>query len=406
MSDNLKFHLDSETYHNMTANPMSSMYKKNQIDNNYLIPTGKESYEDSLKELESGSLSSRYSSYMSDLKIIRKDLSEAHVKFSKARLAEEYAEKSRAEYHRILQREADGLTLSPAELSLLDQTNPELMEKFLSEFKVAREKCQQEKSRLADLMESLEGKATTIRTKYGASVIFEDEHGRFRRKFTSAAAGVLQPNKRSQQEVALTLINRFTTEKLLKLDFEKGVSLIKEYRDSWEVTHDMHALFSLIANNMEASKNTMDRLSMSKMVYEGLNRERQADFNRTIATLMSVAENAKEMKKSALRSKREKDEANKKAKDTKTPGKQKSIRGGSLGRGRGRGRGGSRGRGGQKRKFYEKYDSRDNRDYYEPTEQKTPKPEFHVEKPVNTGGENFRARGRGGHRGSRGGSRY
>ena len=61
MSDNLKFQLEAETYSSLTANPMSALFKRGRdnIDNNYLIPTQKESYDESLKELESGSLSSR-----------------------------------------------------------------------------------------------------------------------------------------------------------------------------------------------------------------------------------------------------------------------------------------------------------------------------------------------------------
>ena len=163
---------------------------------------------------------------------------------------------------------------------------------------------------------------------------------------------------------------------------------------------------------MESSKNTMDRLSMAKMVYEGLNRERQTDFNRIIATLMAVSENAKEMKKPALKFNREKLDAAKKAKEVKTPAKQKTPRGNINTRGRGRGRGG-RGRGGQKRRHndYFERDSRDNRyehreNTYESSEPKIVKPEYYPEKPSGSGGDGYRGRGRGGFRGSRGSAKY
>ena len=389
MSESLKYQLENES--NGLYNPRGN-YKKNMIDNQYLIPYSKEGFEDSLKDLETGSACSRYSSYMTDLKIIKNDLGEAHKKFQKARTNEIFAEEQKQIYLTLLKRSEDGLNLTPAETDLLNQTSPVLMEKYLSEFKTTREKCQTEKTRLADLVETMEVKSANLRTKHGASLIFEDSNGTYKRKFTSAAAGVLQPNKRSKEDVALSLIQRFTTEKLLKLDFDKGLSLIKEYRDTWAISSDMHYLYSMIASNMESSRNTIDRLGMSKMLFEGLNKERQVDYSRTIATLMAVTESSKEMKKPALKSRREKDEQAKKVKEVKTKPKPKPFHDNNRGRVRGRGRG--RGNNSYRPRKEPYFDQ-------EKAAQPTEKPEK-----INSGHtEGFRGRGRGGFRGGRG-SKY
>ena len=51
--------------------PMSLYNKgKNDIDNNYLVPTSNEALEQSLQGLGSGSIIARYNSYMVDVKVV------------------------------------------------------------------------------------------------------------------------------------------------------------------------------------------------------------------------------------------------------------------------------------------------------------------------------------------------
>ena len=396
MSDNMRFQLEQEGYQNYAQ---TQMYRraKDSIDNNYLVSARKETYEESLRNLDSGSLCSRYSSYVSDLKLIRRDLGEANKRFLANLKIEEEVETQKTEYLQLSQRRANGITLTIQENNLLDETTLDLMNDYLAEHRAKREKSQQEKTRLADSIENLENKATNLRRKQGASMIIEDGQG-YKRKFTSALPGVEQPNKRPQNEVALSLIRRYTTEMVLKLDYEKGIVLIKEYRDSFVATNDMYTLYNMICTNMENSKMTMDRLSMAKMVYEGLVKDRQVDFNRNLATIMAVAENAKEMKLPALKSKRDKLDLVKKVKETKPVAKkpvyEKPARRGNYNRGRGR----NKGRG---RPFWQPY-----------YPSQSPKPEFSgrkfedqkIKDPVkNQTDHTFRGRGRGGFRGGRGG---
>jgi hypothetical protein len=394
--------------------PMSLYNKgKNDIDNNYLVPTSNEALEQSLQGLGSGSIIARYNSYMVDVKVVKKDLSEAFLKYTRAREAEELSERQKIDFCRITSRRDEGLNLTDAEADLLNRGTLIGMEQYVTEQRTNREKAQQRKATLTDQLESLETKASNLRNKHGASVIMQDEYGRNVRKFTSATVGIMQPNKRDQKEVALALIKRFTTpESLLKLDFEKGLLLVKEYRDSFEPTHDMNYLYSLIANNMENSRTIIDRMGFSKMLFEGLNKERQADFNRAISNLSSNKENLAEMRLPALKERRDKLLAEKQKKSApklveKTkPGKSNKTRGGFRGRGRGRGRGRSksRGRGGYNgghKTFYEPYAPQ----WYPDTSTQNPQGSQNTEKPSGdsnpTGG--FRGRGRGGFRGGRGG---
>ena len=241
----------------------------------------------------------------------------------------------------------------------------------------------------------------------------QDEYGRNVKKFTSATVGIQQPNKRDQKEVALALIKRFTTaESLLKIDFEKGLLLVKEYRDSFEPTHDMNYLFSLIANNMENSRSIIDRMGFCKMIFEGLNKERQQDFNRSINNLISNKENLAEMRLPALKERRDKILAEKlkksapKVADKAKLGKNNKTRGSFRGRNRGRGRGRSKGRGrggysGGYKNFYEPYQQQQPW-FQEPAGAQPPQTQ---DKPVgdNNPAGGFRGRGRGGFRGGRGG---
>ena len=395
--------------------PPLSLYGKgkNDIDNNYLVPQSNEALEQSLQGMGTGSIIARYNSYMSDVTVVKKDLSEAFARYKIARETEELAEHQKIDFQRMTRRREEGLTLTQAETNLLNTATAEGMDMYVMEQKTFREKAQQRKTTLTDQLESLETKASNLRNKHGASVIMQDEHGRNVRKFTSATVGIKQPNKRDQKEVALALIKRFTTpESLLKLDFEKGLLLVKEYRDSFEPTHDMNYLYSLIANNMENSRTIIDRMGCAKMIYEGLNRERQNDFNRAISNLSSNKENLAEMRLPALKERRDKLLAEKLKKSApKTAekaklGKSNKSRGGHRGRGGGRGKGRSRGRGrggygGGHKGYYEPYAQQPNW-YQEPGSQKT----TNLDKPTGespTGG--FRGRGRGGFRGGRGGGR-
>jgi hypothetical protein len=396
MSDNLRFQLEQEGYQNY-APTQTFRRPKDAIDNNYLIAAQRETFEESLKNLDSGSLCSRYSSYVSDLKLIRRDLGEANKRFLQNLAKEESVEVQKTQYMRTIQRRADGLTLTVSENELLDATTPELMLDYLAEHRARREKSQQEKTRLADLIESMESKASNLRGKYGASMILEDGQG-YKRKFTSAAPGVEQPSKRPQSEVALSLVRRYTTDMILKLDFEKGIELIKEYRDSFQATHDMYTLYNMISCNMESSKQTMDRLGMAKMIFEGLVKERQVDFNRNLSIIMSVAENAKEMKLPALKSRRDKLEAVKKTKEIKPQPKRQSFeknpRKGNYTRGKGR----SRGRG--RSDWSRPYPPQGYKTEYPPRKFEDNKAK---EPNKSQTDQNFRGRGRGGFRGGRGG---
>ena len=394
--------------------PMSLYNKsKNDIDNNYLVPTSNEALEQSLQGLGSGSIIARYNSYMVDVKVVKKDLAEAFLKYTRAREAEELSERQKLDFCRITSRRDEGLNLTDAETDLLNMGTLSGMEQYVTEQRTNREKAQQRKTTLTDQLESLETKASNLRNKHGASVIMQDEYGRNVRKFTSATVGIMQPNKRDQKEVALALIKRFTTpESLLKLDFEKGLLLVKEYRDSFEPTHDMNYLYSLIANNMENSRTIIDRMGFSKMLFEGLNKERQADFNRAISNLSSNKENLAEMRLPALKERRDKLLAEKQKKsapkvvDKTKLGKSNKTRGGFRGKGRGRGRGRSRGRGrggynGGHKTFYEPYAPQ----WYPDTSTQTPQGSQNTDKPSgdNNPSGGFRGRGRGGFRGGRGG---
>jgi hypothetical protein len=396
--------------------PLSLFGKnKNDIDNNYLVPQTNEALEQSLQGLGSGSIIARYNSYMCDVKVIKKDLSEAFSDYKRKREAEETAERQKVDYWRMRKRREEGLTLTAAEADLVNNATVEGMNAYVNEQKSHREKAQQRKTTLTDQLENLETKASNLRNKHGASVIMQDEYGRNVRKFTSATVGIQQPNKRDQKEVALALIKRFTTpESLLKLDFDKGLLLVKEYRDSFEPTHDMNYLYSLIANNMENSKFIIDRIGFSKMLYEGLNKERQNDFNRAISNLSSNKENLAEMRLPALKERRDKLLAEKLKKSTpksaekaKT-GKFNKPRGGQRNRGRGRGRGRSRGRGrggygGSHKNYYDSYQQQP-RWFQEPSSQPAQASQSQ-EKPTgdNNPAGSFRGRGRGGFRGGRGG---
>jgi hypothetical protein len=395
--------------------PLSLYSKgKNDIDNNYLVPQSNEALEQSLQGLGSGSIIARYNSYMCDVKVVKKDLTEAFSRYKTAREIEELAERQKIDFQRMTLRREEGLTLTQAEANLLNTATAEGMDIYVNEQKTHREKAQQRKTTLTDQLESLETKASNLRTKHGASVIMQDEYGRNVRKFTSATVGIKQPNKRDQKEVALALIKRFTTpESLLKLDFDKGLLLVKEYRDSFEPTHDMNYLYSLIANNMENSRHIIDRMGLAKMIYEGLNKARQNDFNRAISNLSSNKENLAEMRLPALKERRDKSLAEKlkksapKIAERAKLGRNNKTRGNPRGRGRGRGRGRSRGRGrggyGGHKGYYEPY-AQQAPWFQEPSSQGSQPPQTQ-EKPAGennpTGG--FRGRGRGGFRGGRGG---
>jgi hypothetical protein len=88
--EQLKAQLELESSRNFI--PLANYKGKNDIDNNYLIPQSNEALEQSLQGLGSGSIIARYNSYMVDVKVVKKDLSEAIKKYKQAREIEELAE--------------------------------------------------------------------------------------------------------------------------------------------------------------------------------------------------------------------------------------------------------------------------------------------------------------------------
>ena len=139
----MRFQLEQEGYQNYAQ---TQMYRraKDSIDNNYLVSARKETYEESLRNLDSGSLCSRYSSYVSDLKLIRRDLGEANKRFLANLKIEEEVETQKTEYLQLSQRRANGITLTIQENNLLDETTLDLMNDYLAEHRAKREKSQQE----------------------------------------------------------------------------------------------------------------------------------------------------------------------------------------------------------------------------------------------------------------------
>jgi hypothetical protein len=191
----------------------------------------------------------------------------------------------------------DGVTEYQA--SLLKTFNKKKLEALLVKFTNDRLSCSKAKLAYRKLVDE-DRKEVSKQRDTSSGAIWKNKEGLWVETQTMAPNDINQPTRRNEQEVAREYVTHMVKpEKLRSLDFEKIITLVREYGECFTTG----AMFRLLGNTikrLEKDKYGMTRSLLAEAIKPTLTRENQLLYEQAKSAVFSSKEGTYEMNLPAL----------------------------------------------------------------------------------------------------------
>ena len=191
----------------------------------------------------------------------------------------------------------DGMT--DEQLVILKTFNKKKLEALLLKFTTDRLNCSKAKLAYRKLVDE-DRKEVSKQRDTNSGAIWKNKEGFWVETQTMAPSFISQPTRRDEQEVAREYVNLMVKpEKVRALDFEKVITLVREYYECFT----SGAMFRLLGNTikrLEKDKHGMTRSLLAETIKPTLTRENQLLYEQAKSAVFSSKEGSYEMNLPAL----------------------------------------------------------------------------------------------------------